>query len=89
MRLESLRMTTLRYLRIQHHLTQEQFAVAADVSPSTVYHSEAGKVRPRPSIVRRLARALAVHSDDIDADGYHVTAASTNDTLRDDGPPTS
>ncbi len=49
---------TLRELRVRHHLTQEQLAVAADVSPSTVYHIEAGKVQPRPSIVRRLARAL-------------------------------
>jgi len=51
---------TLRQLREQHHLTQEQLAVAAEVSTSTVYHIEAGKVRPRPAIVRRLARVLAV-----------------------------
>jgi len=59
-------MATLRQLRQSHHLTQEQLAVAADVSPSTVYHIEAGKVRPRPSIVRRLARALAVVPGEID-----------------------
>lgn len=53
-------MATLRQLREQHHLTQEQLAVAAEVSTSTVYHIEAGKVRPRPAIVRRLARVLAV-----------------------------
>lgn len=53
-------MATLRQLRGQHHLTQEQLAVAAEVSTSTVYHIEAGKVRPRPAIVRRLARVLAV-----------------------------
>jgi len=57
---------TLRQLRKHHHLTQEQLALAADVSPSTVYHIEAGKVRPRPSIVRRLARALAVAPGEID-----------------------
>jgi DNA-binding XRE family transcriptional regulator len=60
-------MTTLRQLRREHHLTQEQLATAADVSPSTVYHIEAGKVRPRPSIVRRLARALNVDPQSIDA----------------------
>jgi len=57
---------TLRQLRKHHHLTQEQLALAADVSPSTVYHIEAGKVRPRPSIVRRLARALAVVPGEIE-----------------------
>ncbi len=57
---------TLRELRVRHHLTQEQLAVAADVSPSTVYHIEAGKVQPRPSIVRRLARALAVVPGEIE-----------------------
>jgi transcriptional regulator with XRE-family HTH domain len=34
--------------------------VAAEVSTSTVYHIEAGKVRPRPAILRRLARVLVV-----------------------------
>jgi transcriptional regulator with XRE-family HTH domain len=53
-------MKSLRELRKQSNLTQEQLALAADVSTSTVYHIEAGKVRPRPSIVRRLARALNV-----------------------------
>ncbi len=50
--------STLRRLRAERHLTQEQLAVAAEVSTSTVYHIEAGKVRPRPAIVRRLARVL-------------------------------
>lgn len=59
-------MATLRQLRQQLQLTQEQLALAADVSASTVYHIEADKVQPRPSIVRRLARALGVTPDDID-----------------------
>jgi transcriptional regulator with XRE-family HTH domain len=58
-------MATLRQLRKQRHLTQEQLAVSADVSPSTVYHIEAGKVRLRPSILRRLARALGVDPSEI------------------------
>jgi len=62
-------MATLRQLREQRHLTQEQLAVAAEVSSSTVYHIEAGKVRPRPSIVRRLARALGVLPNEITVDG--------------------
>jgi len=61
-------MATLRQLRRQHRLTQEQLARAADVSPSTVYHIEAGKVRPRPSIVRRLARVFDVSPSEIERD---------------------
>jgi len=59
---------TLRQLRERHYLTQEQLAVAAEVSTSTVYHIEAGKVRPRTAIVRRLARALAVDPGEIEID---------------------
>jgi DNA-binding XRE family transcriptional regulator len=57
---------TLRRLREERHLTQEQLAVAAEVSTSTVYHIEAGKVRPRTAIVRRLARVLRVEPHEID-----------------------
>jgi len=59
-------MATLRQLRVQHHLTQAQLAVAAEVSPSTVYHIEAGKVWPRTAILRRLARVLAVDPGEIE-----------------------
>lgn len=59
-------MSTLRQLREQHHLTQEQLAVAAEVSTSTVYHIEAGKVQPRTAIIRRLARVLGVSPDEIE-----------------------
>jgi len=60
------RVSTLRRLREERHLTQEQLAVAAEVSTSTVYHIEAGKVRPRPAIVRRLARVLDVSPSEIE-----------------------
>jgi len=66
-------MATLRQLRKQRDLTQEQLAVVADVSSSTVYHIEAGKVRPRPSIVRRLAQALNVQPDEIAVDMQQPT----------------
>ena len=46
-------MDPLRVLRKQRRLTQDQLAVTADVSPSTVYNNEAGKVHPRPSIARQ------------------------------------
>lgn len=59
-------MLTLRALREQRLLTQEQLAVAAEVSTSTVYNAEAGRVHPRPSIIRRLARALEVAPGEIE-----------------------
>jgi transcriptional regulator with XRE-family HTH domain len=59
-------MPTLRELRTRQHLTQEKLAAAADVSASTVYHIEAGKVHPRPAILRRLARVLQVEPQTID-----------------------
>jgi DNA-binding XRE family transcriptional regulator len=58
-------------LREQRHLTQEQLAVAAEVSTSTVYHIEAGKVRPRTAIVQRLARVLGVQPHDIHFEIHH------------------
>lgn len=62
-------MATLRQLRQQQSLTQKQLATAADVSPSTVYHIEGGRVHPRPSILRRLARALGVDLTDLTVEG--------------------
>ena len=59
-------MSTLRRLREQRHLTQEQLAVAAEVSTSTVYHAESGRVRPRTAILRRIARALEVDPGEIE-----------------------
>ncbi len=62
-------MPTLRQLREERHLTQEQLATAAEVSTSTVYHIEGSKVCPRPSIVRRIARALGVSPGEIEVSG--------------------
>jgi transcriptional regulator with XRE-family HTH domain len=59
-------MATLRALREQRYLTQEQFAVAAEVSASTVYNAEAGKISPRLAIVRRLARVLGVEPGEVE-----------------------
>ena len=59
-------MATLRVLREQQHLTQEQLAVAAEVSASTVHNAESGKTLPRPAIVRRLARVLGVSPGELE-----------------------
>ena len=72
------RVATLRQLREQHHLTQEQLAVAAEVSTSTVYHIEAGKVRPRTAILRRLARVLDVSPDEIDLESMPTEKRGVN-----------
>jgi transcriptional regulator with XRE-family HTH domain len=73
---------TLRQLREQRHLTQEQLAVAAEVSTSTVYHIEAGRVRPRPAIVRRLARVLAVTPSDIDVSSVANGAKADGEAMK-------
>ena len=57
---------SLRILREQRYMTQEQLASAAEVSSSTVHNAETGKRQPRPAILRRLARALEVAPGDID-----------------------
>lgn len=64
--LKGCHVSTLRQLREGRHLTQEQLAVAAEISISTVYHIEASKVQPRPAIVRRLAHVLNVSPDEIE-----------------------
>lgn len=57
---------SLKALREQRHLTQEQLAVAAEVSSSTVHNAETGKTQPRPAILRRLARVLKIEPGDIE-----------------------
>jgi transcriptional regulator with XRE-family HTH domain len=59
-------MASLRTLRESRYLTQEQLAAAAEVSASTVHNAETGRTRPRPAILRRLARALGVDPGEIE-----------------------
>ncbi len=59
-------MPSLKALREQRHMTQEQLAAAAEVSASTVHNAETGKTQPRPAILRRLARVLEVAPGDIE-----------------------
>lgn len=77
-------MATLRLLREQRYLTQEQLAVAAEVSVSTVYHIEAGRSRPRTAILRRLARTLGVNPEEIDL-GERTGAVDMHGTGQGDG----
>ncbi len=59
-------MATLRQLRNQRHLTQEQLAVTANVSTSTVYRIAAGKVSPTAAVMQRLAQVLGVSPVEIE-----------------------
>jgi DNA-binding XRE family transcriptional regulator len=56
---------SLKALREQRHLTQEQLAVATEVPSSTVHNTETSKTKPRPAILRRLARVLKIEQGDI------------------------
>jgi transcriptional regulator with XRE-family HTH domain len=50
----------LRELREQKLLSQQDLAVRAGVSKTTVVNIEAGAIRPHPSTLRKLADALGV-----------------------------
>lgn len=59
-------MPTLRQARAERLLSIRELAAAAGVAPSTIYLIEAGRTRPRPRVIRRLARALDVDPRSID-----------------------
>lgn len=50
----------LRDLRIRRALTQEELATAAGIGKNTVNRLERDFTEPRPSTLRKLARALDV-----------------------------
>ena len=50
----------LRELRQQQLLSQRELASKAGVAHKTVVDIEAGKIRPHPSTLRKLAAALGV-----------------------------
>ena len=52
-------------MRQRQALSQEELAKMAHVSPSTVLKIEAGKQHPRPSTLRRIARALKVDPSEL------------------------
>jgi transcriptional regulator with XRE-family HTH domain len=56
----------LKRLREARGLTQAALAYAADLSASTVFAAEQGRLRdPKWSTVQRLAAALACRTDDL------------------------
>ena len=50
----------LRHLRAEQLLSIRELARLADVAPSTVYLTEAGRTTPHASVMRRIAAALEV-----------------------------
>jgi DNA-binding XRE family transcriptional regulator len=56
----------LETVRRRKLLSQRDLAKAAGVAPSTIYMIEAGKTRPRLSIMRAICRTLDVPPEDID-----------------------
>lgn len=59
-------MPPLRIVRRQHLLSQRDLAKKADITPSTVYLIETGRVRPRLKVMRQICEALGVRPQDID-----------------------
>jgi transcriptional regulator with XRE-family HTH domain len=50
----------LRELREAKLLSQKELAAKAGISNKTIVDIESGKIRPHPSTLRKLARALGV-----------------------------
>ena len=55
----------LRELRAERVLSIRELARLADVAPSTIYLTEAGRTTPHPSVMRRIAAALGVDAHEI------------------------
>ena len=55
----------LRELRERRVMTQRELAVAASVRQGTIADIEAGKHKPRPTTIRRLAKVLGVQPEDL------------------------
>ena len=55
----------LRAWRAERLLSIRQLARLADVAPSTIYLTEAGRTTPHPSVMRRIAAALGVDAHEV------------------------
>lgn len=59
-------MKTIRQLREERGWTQLELANRLGVVPSTVYNWERGRVEPKVSQLRAMAREFEISSDDIE-----------------------
>ena len=55
----------LRALRLARHLLQSHVSAAAGVTSEYIADIEAGRVRPSPEVLRRLAAALGGDADEL------------------------
>jgi DNA-binding XRE family transcriptional regulator len=55
----------LRELRADHVMSQQDLAYRAGVSKTTIVQIEAGRIRPHPSTVRKLATALGLPAREV------------------------
>ena len=63
--LDDTRPWSLRDLRAERLLSIRELARLADVAPSTIYLTEAGRTTPHASVMRRIAAALEVDAHEI------------------------
>ena len=59
-------MARLEQVRRQKLLSQRDLAEKAGIAKSTVFLIEAGRTKPRLSVMRRICEALGVAPDEID-----------------------
>jgi transcriptional regulator with XRE-family HTH domain len=57
----------LREIREGKVLTQRELAATSGVSPTTIINIEAGRIRPHPGTLRKLAKALEMPVQDLAA----------------------
>lgn len=56
---------TLKRLRTEHALTQEELAASAGLTTAAVARIERNEANPRPSTLRKLAEALEVGTSEL------------------------
>lgn len=62
--------TKIRQHRERRALSQRDLALLASMQPGTINRIETGKQKPRPSTIRRLAKALKVKPEELFQDPF-------------------
>jgi transcriptional regulator with XRE-family HTH domain len=78
-------MPSLREMRVRRPMTIRELAAAASVTPKTIVAIEAGRSRPRPGTMRRIAAALDAEPSQITEFADAMTDA-LSDQRRNEGP---
>lgn len=56
---------TLSEYRAERYLTVDEFAELIGVTPQTLYRIARGETHPRPTTIRKIAKSLGVHPNEI------------------------